>query len=251
MDYKLSGKRILVTGASRGIGFGIAQTLSQLDCIVTINGRDAANLAKAKHKVKNSYALLADVSKPSEAARLVEEAENLMGGLDAVVCNVGNGRSVAPGLEKYDEWQKVFGANLWSTTNVVEASQPALIKTQGAIICISSICGIEVIPNAPVTYSVAKSALNFYINAISRPLGAKGIRINGVAPGNIMFEGSVWEQKIKQNQSEVEAMLADDVPLKRLGTVDDVAKCVAFLISQEASFATGTTLVVDGGQVRQ
>src|SRR5690606_19972121 len=106
------------------------------------------------------------------------------------------------------------------------------------------------IPGAPVTYSAAKSALNAFVAGISRPLGAKGIRINAVAPGNIVFDGSVWQRKLREDAAAVEAMLVRDVPLRRLGTPEDVAELVLYLSSPRASFATGQIWTLDGGQVR-
>ena len=103
---------------------------------------------------------------------------------------------------------------------------------------------------APVTYSSAKAALNAYIRGISVPLAENGIRINGVAPGNILFDGSVWERKIRENADEVNKTLRDNVPLNRLGSVDDVKNLALWLSSPLSSFSTGSIHVCDGGQTR-
>lgn len=245
------GKKVLVTGSSSGIGLGIALTLKEMGCQLVINGRSTQKLKLAADCLPDSLAVIADVSSPTEAQALISQAVEYLGGLDAVVCNVGSGVSVPPGSECFAEWQRVFSANLWSTTNVVESSKKVLSESKGNIICISSICGIDTIPGAPVTYSVAKAALNAYISGISRPLGNQGIRINGIALGNIMFPGSVWDKKTSENPEVVEAMLRAEVPLGRLGTIDDVAKFVSFIMSDNASFTTGAVFVVDGGQIRR
>jgi 3-oxoacyl-[acyl-carrier protein] reductase len=251
MDFNLNGKKVLVTGSSSGIGLGIALTLQEMGCQLVINGRNAQKLKLAADCLPDSLAIIADVSSPTEAQALISQAVEYLGGLDAVVCNVGSGVSVPPGSENFDEWQRVFSTNLWSATNVVEASKKVLSESKGNIICISSICGIETILGAPVTYSVAKAALNAYISAISRPLGNYGIRINGIALGNIMFPGSVWDKKISENPEAIKALLRAEVPLGRLGTIDDVAKFVSFVMSDNASFTTGAVFVVDGGQIRR
>jgi len=251
MDSSLTGKKVLVTGSSSGVGLGIALTLKDMGCKLVINGRDVKKLKVVGDSVPDALAITADVRSSIEAQSLISQAVEHLGGLDAVVCNVGSGASVPPGKESFDEWQRVFSTNLWSTTNVVEASKKALSQSKGNIICISSICGIETIPGAPVTYSVAKAALNAYISGISRPLGKQGIRINGIAPGNIMFPGSVWDRKTSEDAEAVETMLSAEVPLGRLGTIDDIAQFVAFIISNKASFITGEIFVVDGGQVRR
>ena len=101
-----------------------------------------------------------------------------------------------------------------------------------------------------MTYSVAKAALNAYIRGIAVPLGADGVRINGVAPGNILFAGSVWDEKVKDNSSVVDQMLAENVPLERLGSLTDVANLVLWLSSPLSSFITGSIHICDGGQTR-
>jgi NAD(P)-dependent dehydrogenase (short-subunit alcohol dehydrogenase family) len=172
-----------------------------------------------------------------------------MGGLDILVCNVGGGRSVPPGEETYAEWQRIFALNLWSTTNTVEAAHEALSVSKGVIVCVSSICGLEVIPGAPVTYSAAKAALHAYVRGIARPLGKLGIRINAIAPGNILFNGSVWSRKLQENSAAVDRMLARNVALARLGAPQEVAELVAYLASPRSGFASGAVWALDGGQV--
>ena len=131
----------------------------------------------------------------------------------------------------------------------MEAARNALAISKGAIVCVSSICGNEMVPGAPVTYSTAKAALNAYVRGISRPLGKQGVRINAVALGNIMFDGSVWSRKLAEDAGAVKAMLERDVALAKFGTPKDVAELVAYLASPRAGFATGGVWTLDGGQV--
>lgn len=250
MELNLAGKTALITGSTRGIGRAIAEALYAEGCSICINGRHTDDLASALSAMPDAIGFVADVSVPDEAAALVDYAVKTFGKLDIVVCNVGSGKSVPPGAEILEEWQRVFSVNLWSTTNTVEAAKSALTDTQGAIICISSICGSEVIPGAPVTYSCAKAALHAYVRGMARPLGDRGIRINAVAPGNILFEGSVWERKLAEDESAVRAMLAKEVALSRLGSPIDIANLVTYLASERSQFATGSIWTVDGGQVR-
>jgi 3-oxoacyl-[acyl-carrier protein] reductase len=250
MGFDLGGKVALVTGASRGIGRAIAQVLSDAGCKLALNGRQSQTLEQTARNLTHAVNVSGDVTDPETAERVVSEALAALGRLDILVCNVGSGRSVPPGQESAAEWQRVFALNLYSSTNMVEAARPALAKTGGCIVCVSSICGSEVVAGAPVTYSAAKAALNAYVRGIARPLALEGIRINAVAPGNILFEGSVWDRKLSEDKAAVEAMLARDVPLGKLGTPVDVANSVAWLVSPQAQFVTGTVMIVDGGQTR-
>ena len=250
MRLNLADKKAFVTGSSRGIGRAIAATLHAEGCQVIMNGRSADALAQALTGLPGADFVVGDVTRPEDARRLVNEAVDKLGRLDILVCNVGSGRSVSPGDESYEEWQRVFGLNLWSATNVIEAARPALAAARGAIVCVSSICGSEVIPGAPITYSVAKAALNAYVRGIARPLGKFGVRINAVAPGNILFEGSVWSRKLTEDAAAVQAMLDREVALAGLGEPQSVADVVAYLASPRASFVSGSVWTVDGGQVR-
>ena len=251
MQLSLQGKSVLVTGSSRGIGRAIGEAFLAEGSQVAFNGRNLSELeiVVASHSSGKAIAICGDVSKPDQASEVIKQTLEAYGQLDILICNVGNGRSAPPGAETHAEWLRVFEQNLWTTTNMVEASNEALAQTQGAIVCISSICGQEVIDGAPITYSVAKAALNAYVRGIARPLGKDGIRINAIAPGNILFDGSIWQRKLLENPVSVEQMLIRDVALAKLGTPKDVATMALWLASPTSSFCTGSIFVADGGQV--
>jgi 3-oxoacyl-[acyl-carrier protein] reductase len=248
VNLHLDNKVVLITGSSRGIGLAIAQMLQSERCRVVLNGRNSDELDQAVAGLSGSVGFVADVSVPDQAKSLIDETLKLYSRIDGLVCNVGSGHSVPPGSEDYDEWQRVFSGNLWSTTNIVEAALESLTKHKGSIVCTSSICGLEVVPSAPVTYSTAKAALHAYVRGISRPLGKRGVRINAIAPGNILFEASVWERKLEESSEAVTEMLNRDVALRKLGTPEDVANLTAYLLSDVSSFATGSVWTIDGGQ---
>jgi 3-oxoacyl-[acyl-carrier protein] reductase len=249
MNLNLAGKKVLVTGSSHGIGLHIARQFSAEGCRVALNGRTDIAL-DVIDSVPGSFSVIGDVSNERGAKKVIEESVQKLGGLDVVICNVGSGRSVKPGQENIKAWKDAFDINFYSTTCVVEAARSYLKVSQGVIITISSICGCQVIPAAPVTYSVAKAALNAYVKGIARPLGDDGIRICGIAPGNILFEGSVWDAKLSENPDSVSQMLDQEVPLHKLGTPAEVASLALFLASPKSNYSTGDVWIVDGGQTR-
>lgn len=247
MQLELDGKLAFVTGGSRGLGLEIARVLVGEGCRVVINGRGAEALAAAAKGLGGGEALAGDVQQAAECARMAQQLGARHGRLDILVCNVGSGRSVPPGQETAEEWERVLRVNLISTTNAVQAFRPLLQSARGAIVCVSSICGLAAL-GAPATYSAAKAALNAYVRSIARPLAEVGVRINAVAPGNL--EGDTWAERLRQDPVAVQAMLEREVPLRRLGKPREIADFVAFLASPRGSFATGAIFVVDGGQTR-
>tara|TARA_Y100000310_G_C20703955_1_gene832902 strand:+ start:9198 stop:9953 length:756 start_codon:yes stop_codon:yes gene_type:complete len=250
MDLELKGKTALVSGSSRGIGLAIAMSLHNEGCNVMINGRNSKKLKVACKKIgSNARYFAADVTKKSECIKLVKYVKETFGNIDVLVCNVGDGNSSRPGYEKDLEWQKMIDANFNSSVNLINASKQSLKKTSGSIVCISSIAGIER-TDAPVPYSIAKSALNSYVKNSSRPFAKLGIRINAVAPGNILFKGSVWEKKLVKDRKNVLSMISSKVAMNRFGDPIEIANAVLFLSSPVSSFTTGNVLVADGGQVR-
>ena len=248
MDLGLADKVALVTGSSRGIGLAVARALRDEGCRVILNGRDAQALQQAQQQLALP-GVAADAASAKGAHELVDRALALHGRLDVLVCNVGSGASVPPGSEDTAEWQRMLGLNLLAATEVVAAARPHLRASAGVVLCISSICGLAAL-GAPIAYSAAKAALNSYVRGSARHLAREGIRINALAPGNILFEGSTWERKLREDPVRVADMLDREVALRRLGTAEEVAAMAAFLCSNRAGFATGGIFVLDGGQLR-
>jgi 3-oxoacyl-[acyl-carrier protein] reductase len=185
------------------------------------------------------------------AAALARDVEKRWSRIDILVCNAGSGASVAPGKETAAEWRRILDVNLFAATNMIEAARPIMSRGSGdrAIVCVSSICGLAAL-GAPVTYSAAKAALNATVRGLARPLAPEGIRINAVAPGNVLFEGGTWARRIADNKAAVDEMLSREVALRRMGKPEEIADLVAFLASPRAAFITGTVVVADGGQLR-
>ena len=249
MKLELDGRVALVTGASRGIGLAIARTLAAEGARVALaaRGHDGLKQAVAEIGGKVSHHA-ADVTDPAAALALVRDVEKQWGSIDILICNVGSGASVPPGTETDTEWRRVLDANLFAALNMIGAARPHM-RRGGAIVCISSIAGLAAL-GAPVAYSASKAALNATVRGLARPLAEVGIRINAVAPGNILFDGGTWARKLAENKQGVDDMLAREVALRRLGTPEEIADVTTFLASPRAAFITGTVIVADGGQLR-
>ena len=252
MDLELDGKIVLVTGASRGLGRCIASRFVAEGCVVIGVGRSKDSPASETAKVlsKDGVAFYqCDVTERSQCQSLIELVVSRYGDIDVLVCNAGNSESAAPGEEAVSDWNKMLAVNLIGVSNMVSTATNSLKNNDGSIVCVSSICGLQPIPGAPITYSSAKAALNSYVRGSARHLAENGIRINGVAPGNLMFPGSVWARKQEVDPKLVSKMLNSAVPMKRLGKPEEISDVVLFLSSVRASFITGTIVPVDGGQV--
>ena len=250
--YKdLINKKILITGSSSGIGLEIAKSFAREGSKIILNGRKISKLKKSAKNIYKAKVVSGDTENPKTAKKIVKKAASLLNGLDILICNVGSGNLAKPGHENYKDWQKSFNKNLFSATNVIEEAKKYLVKSKGSIICISSICGIEYIEGSPITYSVAKSALNSYVKMNAKVLGSKGVKINAVAPENIIFKGSTWEKKIKKNKKNVIKNLNLNVALKKFGNPKNIADICLFLASEKSHFVTGSIWVADGGQLKQ
>jgi 3-oxoacyl-[acyl-carrier protein] reductase len=252
MNFELQDRVALIVGASRGIGLAIARALASEGAKVALAARGHDDLKAACTAIGGNASFhVADVTDPAAALAMTRDVEKRWGQIDILICNVGSGTSVPPGKETAAEWSRVMDINLFAATNTIEAARPVMNRGAGdrAIVCVSSICGLAAL-GAPVTYSAAKAALNATVRGLARPLALEGIRINAVAPGNILFEGGTWARKLAENKSSVDDMLAREVSLRRLGKPQEVADLVTFLASPRAAFITGTVIVADGGQLR-
>ena len=248
MKINLEGKFALITGSSEGIGFNIAKTLQDNGCEVVINGRNKSKLNLASKKLNNCISIKGDVTNYKEAHKIVQKYKRHYNRLDILVCNVGNGKKINK-IADINEWHKSFDNNFWSSINIIKCAEKILIKSKSSIICISSICGLEHIYVAPIPYSVAKSALNSFVVNQSKFFGKFKTRINAIAPGNIIFQGSTWLKKMKKSPLKTQRYINQNVPLKLFGKPDDVSSMVLYLSSDKTKYITGSIFKIDGGQV--
>lgn len=252
MNLDLSGKTVLITGASRGIGLAIARAFAREGARLTLTARneDGLRAAAADLPAGTKPVLCAgDMTVEKDIRRAFDAAAGANGRVDVVVANIGSGASL-PGPEiPRAEWERLMAINFLGAADLAGLAASRLTRPEGSLVFISSIAGLEDI-GAPPAYAAAKAALQALVKSYARLLGPEGIRVNAVAPGNVLFPGGTWERKMSANRDAVESMIRTTVPLSRFGTPEEIAEPVLFLASPRASFVTGATWVIDGGQTR-
>ena len=247
MNLKLENKSVVVIGGSRGIGLSIVMGFLNEKASVSIIARNISNKLKSQiikegNKVNFYEGDATDEKALISISKLILEKSN---GIDVVVANVGNGKASLNALQSDNDWEESWDINFKSALNSANVFLP-MINTLGSFTFISSIAGKEYL-GAPNSYSVAKSAINTLMKSFSHKFGNK-LRVNCIAPGNVIFKKSRWEEILSESPESVNKMLEDKVPLKRFGTPEEMANVVVFLASTKASFISGACINVDGGQ---
>jgi len=236
-----SHKKIaLVTGSTRGIGLAIAERLVADGFCVITNGRTAPE------KIIGEAHIQADLTQREDLFRLIDFIKMKFGNIDVLVCNIGSGKQIKEALPG-DRWQHFLLINLFSTVNLIEELIHQSLLKDSRIIGISSIAGTKV-TSAPIEYSAAKAALNSYFKNMAFSYSGSGMIFNLLSLGNVLFPGSTWEEKIKTDRISVDNYIAENVPVNRFATLDEIADVAAFLSSTKCNFMTGSTITVDGGQ---
>ena len=239
-----SGKVVFISGSTSGIGKAVSTRFVNEGYTVVQNSRNNINKKDqlgAKH-------IQGDVTNYKTCLEIIESIKAEYGRLDVLVCNVGKGTALDTNIPLEERWSYFLSNNLLSTTFLVESALSLLINSKGNVVAISSICGSSFIQGAPVEYSVAKAGLNMYIKSMAFKHANSGVRFNIVSPGNVMFEGSTWHNKIKNNEELVTKFISENVPMGMFIEPEAVADAVQFLASDSSNFTTGVELNIDGGQ---
>lgn len=243
MTGRLQGKVALVIGAARGIGEGIAERFTEEGARVVIADTEA-EAGRATAARLGGLFVETDISRQDHAERAVRTAIEGFGGLDILVQNAGIYpwtliENISP-----EEWDRVLAVNLKGTFLAARAALPHMkARGYGRMVFTSSITGPRVTSPGHGHYSASKAGINGFIKAAALEFSGYGITVNGIEPGNIMTSG----MKAQRSEAFIRSMEAA-IPLNRLGTPRDIANCALFLASDEASYITGATIVVDGGQ---
>lgn len=237
------GKRVLVTGGSKGIGLGIARHFTETGARVAICGRKEANLAKAREELGEVLAVAAHLGKAEEVEQLFGTVRDTFGGLDILVNNVGM-NIFTPSTVEADIglWDKIIEGNLKSAFLCCRQAFPLMKDKGGVIVNLSSIAGHRAAPGMGI-YGIAKAGLNMLTKVLAKELASYGIRVNAVAPGMVEtdFSRPFW------GNDDILKELLKGIPLGRIARVQDVVRVVAFLSSDQSDYLTGEILSVSGG----
>ena len=254
MDLGLSGTRVLVAGASQGIGQGIADALLEEGAKVLLTGRSPGPLQAAFETFAAQHGdrvaqHAADMTVTEGITGAFAAMEAAFRGVDAVIANVGGG-GLKPGWDvSDDDLAYALEQNLTGTVRLAREAMSHLQGREGtSLTVISSIAGVNAL-GAPHSYGIAKAGLNHFVANLAKEVGP-AVRVNSLAPGNILFPGGSWERNVAARPDAWQRWIDREVALKRFGTVREIADVVAFLTSPRAAFVTGATWVVDGGQVK-
>lgn len=247
MLTSLSGRVAIVTGASRGIGRGIARVFAAQGARVLVVARSAERAQPAVDEIVArggvASAFAADVVDPAAQEAMARAAAERYGGLDVLCANAGIFPSSPLAEMTPAQWDEVLDANLKGTFLSVSACLPELKRRgKGRIVVVSSITGPMTAYPGWSHYAASKAGQLGFVRAAALELSPFGITVNAVLPGNIATEG------LESLGEEYSRQMVASIPARRLGTVEDIAYATSFLASDEASFITGQTLVVDGGQ---
>ncbi|MDO9127625.1 MAG: SDR family oxidoreductase [Parvibaculum sp.] len=262
MKLELEGKHVFIAGASRGIGLGMAHAFAREGAKVALTARGAGALDEAKAalvaegaKPENLLTIAGDMTASADIAAALEAAEAKLGPVHCAIANVGLSRAPL-GFDVSDEdWDADMKQNLFGSVYLAREAirrilaRPAPERQGANVILISSVAGVDAMGTA-LTYAASKAGINHFTRQLAKFTGKENIRVNAIAPGNILFDGGVWDKNTKERPEAWERWIKREVALRRFGTVVEIADAALFLSSPRASFITGEVMVVDGGQVR-
>jgi 3-oxoacyl-[acyl-carrier protein] reductase len=243
MDLHLSGKKVIVTGGSKGIGRAITESFLREGAEVAICARDLATLEEAQESMRELgkvHIYSADLSKVEDCENFVNWAAGTLGGLDVLVSNVSAMNT---------DFKACVDIDIIGVQALLRAGLAQMPDHEGAnIICISSRAASIGIPYLQ-SYAAVKAATVSMVKSLSLEVARRGIRVNCLSPGDIEFPGGTWRQTKTENPKLYNAILKEN-PFRRLGEPEEVGDVVAFLASDRSSFVTGANILVDGGATR-
>ncbi|MCY4672513.1 MAG: SDR family NAD(P)-dependent oxidoreductase [Bacteroidetes bacterium] len=256
MILGLKGKVAVVTGASRGLGRAIAMGLAAEGCRLVVCARGKEALETVREEITRRYgvpvlAKRADLTVPGEPEALIKTAVDHFGAVQLLVNNAGGNRRGKFADLSDQDWDDILTLNLKMHLQASRAAIPHMNTAGGgAILFIGSIFGREAGGPGLSIYNATKSALISAAKIMALELAPDNIRVNTLAPGSIRFPGGSWDKRVKSDPEGMKVFIADNLPIGRFGTAEEIADVAVFLLSDRASLITGACLNVDGGQSR-
>lgn len=244
-----SGKVVLITGASSGIGAATAIHFSQQQALLALTGRNAQNLKAVSEKCKfnKPFTITGELTNEADVKNIIDAVLKHYGKLDVLVNNAGileNGSIENTSLEQYD---RVFNINVRSVMHLTMLAVPHLIKTKGNIVNVSSVVGIRSFPGI-LAYCMSKAAIDQFTRCVALELGSKQVRVNAVNPGVVVTNLHKTSGMTDEQLKKFFEISKETHALGRPGEASEIAKAIAYLASDDSSFVTGVTLSVDGGR---
>jgi 3-oxoacyl-[acyl-carrier protein] reductase len=248
VDLGIEGKVALVTAATRGIGLGIAQALSREGVRVAVAARTADEVKRTAASL-GGLGVVADLMTENGCERAVGETERGLGPIDILVNNLGLRAGSSWDDTGPAEFDLAFQGNVSVSVRLTKLVLPGMIsRGWGRVVAITSVWGRET-GGAPA-YNAAKAAEISYVKSLAREVASKGVTVNAVAPGSILWSGGGWDRRQKADPEGIAGFIQREMPLGRFGGVDEIATVVAFVCSKQASLVNGACIAVDGGQSR-
>lgn len=248
MDLGLAGKVALVTAGTRGIGLGIAQALAREGARVAIAARTESDVKRTAESL-GGLGIAADLMTEEGGRRAVEATVSGLGPIEILVNNLGLRAGTSWNDTGATEFEAAFAGNVAVSVRMTQLVLPRMLERGwGRIVAITSLWGRET-GGAPA-YNAAKAAETSFVKSLAREVAARGVTVNAIAPGSILWSGGGWDRRQKADPEAIADFVRHDMPLGRFGTVDEVASIVAFICSTQASLVNGAIIAVDGGQSR-
>src|SRR5438552_1793826 len=248
MDFGIEGKVALVTGATKGIGLAIAQALAREGARVSIVARTEADVKRVATETKG-FGVAADVTTEDGCKGAVEQTQENLGPIDILVNNFGARAGSSWSDTGPKEFEAAFAGNVVVSTRMSKLVLDGMIERGwGRIVVITSVWGREA-GGAPA-YNAAKAAEISMVKSLAREVASKGVTVNAVAPGAILWEGGGWSRRQQVDPEGIAEFVRQEMPMGRFGNVEEVANVVVFVCSSQASLLTGACINVDGGQSR-
>ncbi len=256
MDLQLRDAVAIVTGSSRGLGRAIATTLFAEGCRVVLVARDEEALAATAADIARDawdrvLPVALDLTEPDSARALVSATVERFGGIRILVNNVGGNRRKLFEDTTDEDWRELLELNLIAGLRLTREAMPHLEASGGGSVAfVASLYGRETGGPGLSLYNATKSAVISAVDVLALELAPRGVRVNSVAPGSILFPGGSWERRFRDDEDGKIRFIQQNLPLGRFGTPEEIADAVAWLVSPRASLVTGACIAVDGAQGR-